>query len=56
MAFRRGKKRLTRAAFEVVHADEVGEVAGHDQIAGKPAPIEHGGVCGGIAVGAANGD
>ena len=47
---------LAHAAFEVIHADEMGEMSRDDQIAGKPTPIEHGGVCAGIAVGDANGD
>ena len=47
---------LAHAAFEVIHADEMGEMSRDDQIAGKPAPIEHGGVCSGIAVGDANSD
>jgi hypothetical protein len=47
---------LAHAAFEVIHADEMGEMSRDDQISGKPTPIEHGGVSAGIAIGDAKGD
>lgn len=47
---------VDHAAFEVVYADEMGEVARDDQITGKLTPVERGGICAWIAGGDAYGD